>query len=79
MGDPSLKKLKEEIILRERQNAELEHEVTRLRYSLQDKVGDNEAVNALQKELEIKGDQVKDRDDEIQALVEEKEEIEQEK
>ena len=34
---------------------------------------------ALQTELEHKGDQVKDRDDEIQALVEEKEEIEREK
>lgn len=53
--------------------------MTRLRYSLQDKVGENEAIMALQTELEHKGDQVKDRDDEIQALVEEKEEIEREK
>ena len=56
VGDPSLRKLKEEISIKERQNNELENEVTRLRYSLQDKCGENEAMRTLQTELEHKGD-----------------------
>ena len=54
MGDPSVKKMKDDIRLKEHQNAELEDEITRMRYMLQDNVGENEIVGGLQKELEIK-------------------------
>lgn len=64
-GDPSIKKLKEDIAQKERQNQELEDEITRLRYSLQDHVGDNELVATLHREIEIKQDLIKDRDDDI--------------
>ena len=34
LGDPSIKKMKDDIRLKETQNAELEDEITRLRYML---------------------------------------------
>lgn len=52
--DPSLKKLKEDINMKENQNRELEDQITRLRYILQDNVGENDIVIGLQKELDIK-------------------------
>ena len=64
-GDPSLKKLKDDIAFKENQNQELQDEIERLRYILQDNVGENEVVLGLQKELDIKESQMKDRDDEI--------------
>lgn len=79
LGDPSIKKLKEDIALKEKQNVELEDEIQRLRYNLVDKVGDNDVVLTLQKELEIKESQMKDRDDEIQELIDDKNDIEKEK
>jgi hypothetical protein len=57
----------------------MEDEITRLRYMLQDNVGENEIVGGLQKELEIKENQMKGRDDEISELIEERNRIEQEK
>ena len=57
----------------------MEDEITRLRYMLQDNVGENEIVGGLQKELEIKESQMKGRDDEISELIEERNRIEQEK
>jgi hypothetical protein len=44
LGDPSIKKLKEDITQKEKQNMELEDEILRLRHSLMGKVGDNEVV-----------------------------------
>lgn len=58
---------------------ELEDEIQRLRYNLMDKVGDNEVVGSLQREVEIKEDQMKERDDEIKDLINEKATIENEK
>lgn len=78
-ADPSLKKMREEIGHKEKQNEELEDEITRLRYMLQDNVGESEIVGGLQKELEIKEDQMKLRDDEIQDLIDAKKMIEDEK
>ena len=78
-GDPSIKKLKEDIAAKERVNTELEDEITRLRYSLKNYVGDNEIVATLHKELEIKQDQIRDRDDEIKDLIDNKNQIEEEK
>lgn len=57
----------------------MEDEITRLRYMLQDNVGENEIVGGLQKELGIKENQMKLRDDEITDLIEERNRIEQEK
>ena len=54
----------------------MEDEITRLRYMLQDNVGENEIVGGLQKELEIKESQMKGRDDEISELIEERNRIE---
>ena len=78
-GDPSVRKLKETIQQAERQNEELEEEISRLRYSLREYVGENEIVTALNRELEIKADLIKERDDEIRALIDEKTAIEEEK
>ena len=64
---------------KEKKNIELEDEIQRLRYNLMDKVGDNDAVLALQKEVEIKESLMKDRDDEIKDLIEAKTVIENEK
>lgn len=79
LGDPSIKKLKDDISQKEKQNMELEDEIQRLRYNLMDKVGDNEVVDALRKEVEIKEDAMKDRDEEIKLLIDEKATIENEK
>ena len=79
LGDPSIKKLKDDIQQKEKQNMELEDEIQRLRYNLMDKVGDNDVVIGLQREVEIKEDQMKDRDEEIKALIDEKAIIENEK
>lgn len=79
LGDPSIKKLKEDITQKEKQNVELEDEIQRLRYNLMDKVGDNDVVINLQREVEIKEDLMKDRDDEIKTLIHEKATIENEK
>lgn len=68
-ADPSLKKLKEDISLKEVQNQQLEDEIARLRYMLQDNVGENDIVLGLQKELDIKENYMKERDDEINNLV----------
>ena len=76
MGDPSLKKLKEDIGLKEQQNQELADELKRLKYMLQDNVGENEIVSGLTKELNIKEGNMKARDDEISGLIDEKKEIE---
>jgi K+/H+ antiporter YhaU regulatory subunit KhtT len=43
---------------------------------LQDNVGENEVVSGLTKELNIKENEMKERDDEISGLIEEKKEIE---
>lgn len=51
--------------MKENQNRELEDQITRLRYILQDNVGENDIVIGLQKELDIKESQMKLRDDEI--------------
>lgn len=58
---------------------ELEDEIQRLRYNLMDKVGDNEVVIGLQREVEIKEDQMKDRDEQLKSLIDEKAVIENEK
>lgn len=79
LGDPSIKKLKEDILQKEKQNNELEDEIQRLRYNLMDKVGDNDVVVSLQREVQIKEDQMRDRDEEIKGLINEKTGIEQEK
>jgi len=79
LGDPSLRKLKEDILQKEKQNQELEDEIQRLRYNLMDKVGDNDVVHSLQREVQIKEDQMRDRDEEIKGLIGEKTSIEQEK
>jgi len=79
LGDPSLRKLKEDILQKEKQNQELEDEIQRLRYNLMDKVGDNDVVHSLQREVQIKEDQMRDRDEEIKGLIGEKTGIEQEK
>lgn len=79
LGDPSIKKLKEDILQKEKQNQELEDEIQRLRYNLMDKVGDNDVVHSLQREVQIKEDQMRDRDEEIKGLIGEKTGIEQEK
>ena len=79
LGDPSIKKLKDDIQQKEKQNMELEDEIQRLRYNLNVKVGDNDVVIGLQREVEIKEDQMKDRDEEIKALIDEKATIENEK
>jgi predicted nucleic acid-binding Zn-ribbon protein len=79
LGDPSIKKLKDDIQQKEKQNMELEDEIQRLRYNLMDKVGDNEVVLGLQREVEIKEDQMKDRDEQLKALIDEKAIIENEK
>lgn len=79
LGDPSLRKLKENILQKEKQNQELEDEIQRLRYNLMDKVGDNDVVHSLQREVQIKEDQMRDRDEEIKGLIGEKTGIEQEK
>ena len=63
----------------EKQNVELEDEIQRLRYNLMDKVGDNDVVVGLQREVEIKEDQMKERDEEIKTLIDEKAAIENEK
>ena len=60
----------------EAKNAELEEEIVKLRYSLQENVGESEAVLELQKELDIKENLIKDRDDEIQSIIEDKAKIE---
>lgn len=78
-GDPSVKKLKATIQQAERENAELEEEITRLRYTLQDHVGENEIVTGLNRELEIKADLIKERDDQIKDLIGEQQAIEEEK
>lgn len=57
----------------------MEDEIQRLRYNLMDKVGDNDVVIGLQKEVEIKEDLMKDRDEEIKSLIHEKATIENEK
>lgn len=69
VGDPSTKKLKEQIKIMEAKNAELEEQIVKLRYSLQENVGESEAVLELQKQLDIKEMQIKDRDDEIQQII----------
>lgn len=79
VADPSIKKLREDIQQKEKKNIELEDEIQRLRYNLMDKVGDNDAVLALQKEVEIKESLMNDRDDEIKDLIEAKTVIENEK
>lgn len=79
LGDPSIKKLKDDIQQKEKQNVELEDEIQRLRYNLMDKVGDNDVVIGLQREVEIKEDQMKERDEEIKTLIDEKAAIENEK
>lgn len=79
LGDPSIKKLKDDIQQKEKQNVELEDEIQRLRYNLMDKVGDNDVVVGLQREVEIKEDQMKERDEEIKTLIDEKAAIENEK
>lgn len=78
-ADPSLKKLKEDISMKEVQNQQLEDEIARLRYMLQDNVGENDIVLGLQKELDIKENYMKERDDEINNLIQEKLDIENEK
>merc|ERR1712166_817717 len=75
-GDPSLKKLKEDIGLKEVQNQQLADELKRLKYMLQDNVGENDVVSGLTKELNIKENEMKERDDEISGLIGEKKEIE---
>ena len=79
LADPSIKKLREDIQQKEKKNIELEDEIQRLRYNLMDKVGDNDAVIGLQKEVEIKESLMKDRDEEITGLIEDKTVIENEK
>ena len=54
----------------------MKDEITRLKYMLQDNVGENVIVEGLQKELQIKENAMKERDDEIQALVDERNRIE---
>ena len=76
IGDPSLKKLKEDIGLKETQNQQLADEIKRLKYMLQDNVGENEIVAGLKKELDIKEEYMQERDSEIVDLIEEKKDIE---
>ena len=60
-------------------NAQYEEEIQRLRYNLMDKVGTDEAVRSLHQEVEIKEQQMKVKDDEIEDLIHAKEAIENEK
>ena len=76
MGDPSLRKLKEDIGLKETQNTQLADEIKRLKMMLSNNANDNEIVAGLTKELVIKGDQMQERDDEIVDLIEAKRDIE---
>lgn len=76
MGDPSLRKLKEDIGLKETQNVQLADEIKRLKMMLTGTAGGNEIVDGLKKELDIKGDQMEERDNEITDLIEAKREIE---
>ena len=48
----------------------------RLKYLIQDNVGDNEMNKDLLKELEIKESLMKERDNEINGLLSEKQEME---
>lgn len=76
IGDPSLKKMKEEIGQKEVQNQELNDEIKRLKYRLEQNVGDKDMFKDLMKELKIKEDQMQGRDVEIDALIIEKNDIE---
>ena len=69
VSDPSLRKMKEDISVKEVQNQQLTDEIARLKYMLQDNVGENDVVNGLQKELGIKENQMKQRDTEINNLL----------
>ena len=79
VGDPSLKKMKEEIGLKEAQNIELQDEIKRLKYMLNQNVNKDETSKNLMKELSIKEEQMKNRDSEINELIAEKQMIESEK
>lgn len=79
LGDASIKKLKDDIVQKQKLNAQYEEEIQRLRYNLMDKVGTDEAVRSLHQEVEIKEQQMKVKDDEIEDLIHAKEAIENEK
>lgn len=79
LGDPSIKKLKDDIIQKQKLNEQYEEEIQRLRYNLMDKVGADQAVQSLHQEVEIKEQQMKVKDDEIEGLIDEKAIIEKEK
>lgn len=79
IGDPSLKKMKEEISIKEQKNQELTDEIKRLKHRLQGNVGSDDMVKELMKELSIKEQQMQGRDQEIDDLLGAKENIEKEK
>lgn len=79
LGDPSMKKLREDIQHKEKQNMELEDQIERLRHQLMDKVGADEAVEGLREEVNIKEAEMRGRDEQIEDLIAEKHDIEKEK
>jgi hypothetical protein len=68
--------MKEEIDHKENKNQELNDEISRLKYLIQDNVGDNEINKDLLKELKIKEGMMNKRDTEINGLVSEKQVME---
>lgn len=76
ISNPSFKKMKEDIAMKEIKNQELQDQIKRLKKNLGAKGGESDMVKGLMKELEIQADLMKTRDAEIQDLLNERAEFE---
>lgn len=71
IDEPSTKKMKEQLRLKDAKNKELEDEMFRLKLLLKEHVGENDIISHLQDEMKIRDNQMDDKSNEIKNLIEE--------
>ena len=77
IDEPSVKKLKDQIRIKDAKNKDLEDEMFRLKLLLKEHVGENDIISHLQDEMKIRENQMEDRYNDIKNLMEENSKLEQ--